>query len=132
MSLNVVPKREGPKEEISTPVEPHNRVWTGPRQEERKPARSPQEAAQAYFAEAQERISKMNPATAVEFLGTLPTAQLEMYLLAEEVTQNRDFVLRFFPKPGHRARQRFLPEPPKTPRSRKAPVAQEVQDGTQA
>lgn len=118
MPRDLVPKREGPKEEISTPVEPHNRgfadrpVREQNADEARAAARS-RTQADAWkhdFANAKLRLSKMTYAQSVDFIQSMPVGVQELYLLAEEDSRNREEVLRFFPKPGTRARSRWLPE----------------------
>lgn len=65
------------------------------------------------FENAKAHLANLTTASATAYIATLPIALLECYLLAEEDAQNREIILRRFPKPGPLARQRFLTEEPK-------------------
>lgn len=109
---DVVPKRTEPREEISTPVVPHNRPFTMPQGGDRAwdYAKQAQESGhERDFERAREVLSTMQPSAAVATMETMGLGMLEMYLLAEEDGQARDFILRSFPKPGARARERYGP-----------------------
>jgi hypothetical protein len=109
MSLNVLPKREGPKKEISHTQEPHNRPWGATHTVEPRVVRPREDALREMVERARDRLRKLTPATAVEEMGLLPHGMLELYLLVEETEQARPMVLRSFPKPGPRARERYSP-----------------------
>jgi len=106
-------KREGPRREISTPVE---RLRTRPRRVLEPEASIPVSKADRgagrakMFADAKARLKTMNASDARFYLSRLPVALLEVHLLAEESQQNREAVLKTFPKPGQRAREWFFPE----------------------
>ncbi len=110
MPRDLVPTREGPKKEISTEVPKHNRPYTMPRGGDMSPKGTPEELHKRDFERAKAHIANLTSASAVELLQTLGVGLLEMYLLAEEVGQKREMILRAFPKPGNRARQRYLPD----------------------
>ncbi len=117
MPRDLIQKREGPKEEISTPVVPHNRPFgDGQKRAANKAdaeagskALSQEERRRKDFEGAKEQLSKLTYSQSVDLLGGLPSGVLELYLLAEEDSRNREEVLRFFPKPGARARERYSP-----------------------
>jgi len=121
MPRDLVPERTEPKQEVSTPIVKRDKVWgVTPvreknmriaRKEARTTKRGRKLARQNDFLLAQARLSKMHPTSAVEFLQAMPVGVLEMYLLAEEKGQAREFILRSFPKPGLQARERYLPTP---------------------
>lgn len=108
MPRDIVPAREGPRKEISHTVEPHNRPWSPPKPSVAVPRGTKTELAAKDFKMAVDKLALLNPASAVEYMRELPTGLLEMFLLAEEVGQGRDYILRAFPKPGQRARDRYL------------------------
>lgn len=127
MATGEVQKRTSPKDEISTEIPKHNRVFTGPTPTVRV-VRSPEEALRHEYDSAVANLQNWNVSETLIELERSSRHMLEIYLIAEENTRNRPEVLRSFPKPGQSARQRLarVLAPPKTPRSRKAPVAQEV------
>jgi hypothetical protein len=118
MPRDIVPKREGPKEEISTPIEKHDRVFDDnltrdinkfDAAEDTK-VRTQAESRAKDFKDAQERLSKLTYVQVMDFITAMPVGMQELYLLAEESTSNRVEVLRYFPKPGVRARERWFPQ----------------------
>jgi hypothetical protein len=121
MPRDLVPSRTEPKDEISTPIVKHDKVWgvtkvreknmRAARKEARTTKRGRKAAHHNDFLLAQARLSTMHPASAVEFLQAMPVGVLELYLLAEEKGQARPAILRAFPAPGLRARERYLPTP---------------------
>lgn len=129
MPRTQVPTREGPKKEISTPIEKKNRPYTMGSGGNYDPRGSREELLKKQFDGAVDALSKLNDASAVETMQMLPLGLLEMYLLAEETHRARPMVLRAFPKPGRLARERYLgaasPEakskhPKRTPAKRKS------------
>jgi len=124
MPRDVVPSQDG-NDEISHPIEPHNRVWTGPTVTEREEA--PREVSwRRMFDRAVADLSKWTPSTAVDRMADLPSGLLEVYLLAEEANQGRPLILRNFPRPGLQARERYagfsVPQPKAAKKSRKETV----------
>lgn len=114
MPRTQVPTREGPKREISTVVEPHNRPWTPPKESDHSPRGTKQELIAKDFQAAKDDLARMDASgigVLLEYMFSLPMARLEMVLLAEEVGKNRPEVLKRFPKPGRRARERYLGTP---------------------
>ena len=117
MPRDLVPHRTEPKEEVSHTQEKHDRVFDAVltrdinRADAAEDARArPQaEAHERDFQMAKDRLWKMTYVQTLEFLHAMPTGMLELYLLAEEDTRNRKDVLKFFPKPGGKARSRYLP-----------------------
>lgn len=109
MPRGPVPSRTAPKEEISTELVKHNRPFTGPKASEPRPVTPSAERKAKYFEQAKKDLLSWTPATAVDRMSMLGVGLLEMYLLAEEVTQARPAILRYFPKPGAKARERYLP-----------------------
>ena len=109
MPRDIVPSREGPKEEISTEVEKHFRPYTMPTKSDMTPRGTVEELRARDFNKAKEHLRILNPASAVENMQSMPVGLLEMYLLAEESDQGREYILRAFPKPGKRARGRYQP-----------------------
>lgn len=108
-------RREGPKREISTVIEKHNRLFSPVKVVERK--RAPHaKLVQKDFQMAKDALAALNDASAVEYMQALPLGLQEMFMLAEEVGKARPMILRSFPKPGHRAREKYLPS--KKPRTR--------------
>ena len=103
------PRRE--KVEPHGDFQPSTEVYGGGRPQRAAVATQTRTVAQArMFHDAQARLATMTPASAIQFLTELPVALLEVYLLAEETAgQNRKDVLRMFPSPGARARERFAP-----------------------
>lgn len=117
MPRDIVPHREGPKEEVSTEVQKHNRPFGNARREAnmadaRESARrgTQAEAHKRDFAKAQVDLAKLNYSQVMDLITSMPMGMQELYLLAEEATANRAEVLRYFPKPGTKARSRWLPE----------------------
>jgi len=105
----LIERRTEPKEEIATEVVKHNRVWGRDPREGR--ATEAQEVVRAReFAKAQAHLKKLTYVQVMDLLQAMPVGVLELYLLVEECDQNRDEILRYFPKPGVRARERWLPE----------------------
>jgi hypothetical protein len=109
MPRDLVPSREGPKQEIANEVEKHFRPYTMPKGASTAPKGTVEERRARDFKKAEEHLRILNAASAVEMLQAMPVGLLEMYLLAEEVGQAREFILRAFPKPGRRARERYQP-----------------------
>ncbi len=129
MPRDIVPK-SGPHKEISTAVKPHNRPYTGPQGFDRAMAAAtalPRD--QRYirdFERAQQHLRNLLPVAAIELMEDMGIGMLELYLLAEEHDQNREFIMRSFPKPGLKARVRYTSHlaPQRKPRaSRKVAVA---------
>lgn len=106
---DIVPSREGPRKEISTELVKHNREWTPPRQGTHR-VRPRGTVWAEMFERAQRELRTLTPSDAVVLLEKQPLGMLELFLLAEEADQGRELILRSFPKPGFRARQRYLPE----------------------
>ena len=117
MPRSAIEPRTSPKEQVSTPIEKHNRemgtlnrdINRAEAREDARP-RSPEESRARHFAAAKDRLDKLTYAQTMDFLTAMPVGVLEMYLLAEEDGKNREEVLRYFPKPGVKARSRWLPE----------------------
>lgn len=80
-----------------------------PRGGDATPKGTPEEMHAQDFGRAKAHLAQLTPASAVELMQTFPSGLLEMYLLAEEVGRAHPMVLRAFPKPGARARSRYLP-----------------------
>jgi hypothetical protein len=120
MPRDLVPSREGPREEIATEVVKHDREWgqtltrnintVDAAEDARVRASDPVAAHVRDFEMAKARLKTLTVSATHDLLSSLPVAVLELYLLAEEDTQNRRDVLRFYPSPGIRARRRYLPE----------------------
>lgn len=64
-----------------------------------------EKAKQQRWDNALEFLAKNATHIITQFLSDLPVAQREMYLLAEELTQNRREVLQYFPAAGPTARE---------------------------
>lgn len=117
MANGLIEKRTEPKAEVSHEIEKHDRIFADRAQRESGQIESEiaahrlssEDAAKRDFAQAVERLSKMHYATTIDFMQSMPSTVLQLYLLAEEATQNRPEVLRAFPKPGAQARARYLP-----------------------
>lgn len=108
-----------PSKEVRTPisheVEPHNRPFDRKHLPVAEKGRilSDEERQQRWAAEfekAFDELQTLNPAEARDLMVRVPPYQLECYLIAEELGQGREQLLRFFPKPGARARERFTPQ----------------------
>lgn len=110
MPRSSIPARTEPKTEISKEVPKHNRPYTMKGSAPR-PTVSREERHAQDFAKAVDHLKLLNSASAVETMRGLPTGLLEMYLLAEEVGQGREMILRAFPKAGKAARARYLAVP---------------------
>lgn len=116
MPRDLVPTRIGPKEEISTELVASKHVYgSTARREERSTEAAgaarkltSDQARKRDFEQAKQRLKGLNTVSTIDFIGVMPLAVMEMYLLAEEATQNRTEILRMFPKPGTRARERFM------------------------
>ncbi len=116
MPRDLVPTREGPKEEISIELIAGKRVFAATETRKQNKADAAAEARklsseQAHkrdFEKAKQHLTTLQYATAIAMMEELPIGVLEMYLLAEEATQNREIILRMFPKPGAKARERYL------------------------
>lgn len=109
MPRDLVPSREGPKEEISREVVKHNRPYTMPKGGSYAPRGTREELVAKDFQRAKDHLARLNSASAVEVMQQLPVGVLQIYLLAEEVGQAREMILHAFPKPGAKARSRYLP-----------------------
>ena len=111
----LIERRVEPREEVSEPIVPSTRVWgssevRAAREEEAAEAarRLPVSDARARdFARAKEHLAKLTYVQVIDVLQALPQDVLEMYLLAEEDSTNREEVKRFFPKPSARIRERY-------------------------
>ena len=109
----LIERRTTPKDEVSEPVVPHDRVWGSEARELNTADRevAAQETVRdREFARAKEQLSKLTYVQVMDLLHSMPVGMLELYLLIEECGENRDEVLRYFPKPGVRARERWLPQ----------------------
>lgn len=103
-----VPSTDAPRREISTELVKKNRPFTTKPPLER--AVQPSEVRKAkYFQQAKDDLDKWQPGIALDNMQFMGIGLLEMYLLAEEVGQARPQILRAFPKPGAKARKRYLP-----------------------
>jgi hypothetical protein len=109
MPRDLVPSREGPKDEISNEVEKHFRPYTMPKGGNMAPKGTVAELRARDFGKAREHLRILNAASAIELMQKMPVGLLEMYLLAEESDQGRVYILQSFPKPGRRARERYTP-----------------------
>jgi hypothetical protein len=115
LSTTPVP-RTAPAKPISHTVEPHNRPFDVEKLN-RKVAERPSEEEQlaarlAGFrrmaTEAKQTLARLTAPSAVAHMRELPRELLECYLIVEESAQARPLVLRSFPKPGARARERYM------------------------
>jgi len=86
----------------------HKSVFLGPAAEAAKSqesaGRRSQNAKLVRWDEAAKTVTRMTSAGAVEFIGGLPKASQELFLLVEEATLNRGEVLGRFGKVGDKAR----------------------------
>ena len=86
----------------------HKSVFLGPEVEAAKSQESAERRSQnakvIRWDEAQKVVTRMTPAGAIEFIGGLPKASQELFLLVEEATQNRSAVLDRFGKVSDKAR----------------------------
>lgn len=80
-----------------------------PRGGDATPKGTPEEMHAQDFGRAKAHLAQLTPASAVELMQTFPVGLLEMYLLAEENTRAHPMILKAFPKPGAKARSRYLP-----------------------
>lgn len=126
-------KRTEPKREISTPIAPHrNLVLPVERPAEKRAYEATNRKRTVARAEMWERELKnmagMSLATAREYVGKLPSRLAELALLAEEYGQNRQDLLRYFPKVSASTRDIYTPTRTKkrAPRAPQ-PVASEAQ-----
>lgn len=77
------------------------------------------------WEKAADELSKLQPARAVDLMRELPMGMLELYLLVEESNGKRQVILQSFPKPGHRARERYAAFLPRTTRRRSGKASTE-------
>lgn len=126
----IVPKRDQPKEQIARAIPKRNKraVSIDRERTAKRSARAASDAVarrkqnNSLFTEAVDRLAQMKPSQAIEYIGTQPSSQVEVHLLAEESAQARKQVLDAFPKPGPRARARFWPESLNTPEAPATPA----------
>ena len=109
---DIVPKSTEPKRQVSTPVEPHNRPFSMPQGGDRAWGAARAGSVEGHrrdFEKARAELSVMTPSAAVALMENMGMGMLELYLLAEEAGENREYISRSFPKPGARARERYGP-----------------------
>ena len=128
MATNLIPKREGPRREIATPVVPRNKPSVNPNAADateralQQTARPASEARQAMWDTTARNMKNLGIGETIRFIKSQPLALKEVAVLVEEATQNRADVLRFFPKVGKAARDRYLP--PTVPAKKRGRAAQ--------
>jgi hypothetical protein len=89
------------------------------------------------YEEARHHLEKLDANAAATFMQSVGTTVLECYLIAEADGQNRQELLRQFPKPGASARVKFHPEeaveaPAPAPRPRARTKTKPAAVGAQA
>ena len=113
--LSNIPKREGPRKEIShvIPSEARAQPYDSTRHDEMEAAalaasaRPREDAERAMVEKALRNLKDSRPDFAVRYMRTLPVLLLELHILAEEHGENRKPVLMYFPKPSPKTRERF-------------------------
>lgn len=111
MPRSQIPKRTEPKDEISHPIQKHNRPYTGPRSEPRQPLPVPV-ALNRQWQQFVDTMKNMPPTHKAQFIREQPFGIQEMCYLIVEATGTpveKELVLAYLPKPGQRARERFAP-----------------------
>jgi hypothetical protein len=112
--LNVEP-RQGPRpKEVSTPVEVSRRVAGSERASagaDKAWASAQKQSGEAGrrkdFLGAVAQLRNTNVSMARDLISAQGLLGQELYILAEQVTQNREAVLRGYPKPSARAVERY-------------------------
>ena len=111
MPRSQIPKRTEPKDEVSHPIQKHNRPYTGPS----APVREQPPVAVALerqWNQYREMLYPMPPSHKAQFISEQPFGIQEMCYLIVEATgtdAEKQLVLAYLPKPGLRARERFAP-----------------------
>lgn len=112
MARTQIPKRTEPKQEVSHPVQPHNRPYTGP-----KGSANPQPpqavSVQRMWDEYVYRMKNLPASAKAQFIRELPMGLQEMCYLIVEATgteTEQKYVLQYLQKPGRAARERFAPQ----------------------
>lgn len=112
----LIQRRTKPKPEPAKEIVKHDRVWgDNPTREQNKldaemDARPRDLPYVRDLEKAKANLARLTYVGVIDFLQAMPVGQLELHLLAEEDGLNREEVLRFFPRPGVRARSRWLPD----------------------
>lgn len=109
MPRSQIPKRTAPKDEISHPVEPHNRPYTGVTAKMPEPVER-SVALQRQWDRFKEELRVRTPSSQSDFINAQPMGIQEMcYILVETCGSEveKRTVLAWMPKPGKLARERF-------------------------
>lgn len=112
MPRSQIPKRETPKDEISHPIQKHNRPYTGPTGESR--VQPPVEVAiQRQWDQFVGHMKNMRPSEKAQFIKEQPSALQEMCYIIVEATSGgaeKQLVLQYLAPPGKTARARYQPQ----------------------